>query len=876
MNEGGSVIMRLSVRVKLSALMIIMVGAAILITGFLKYQQEKVEAVDTLGERLLAIAQTAAPLIDGDKHQWVSDPEDSSGPFFEEIREQLLEIKEENHLATAVYTLRSQAMSSGTRRPSALSPFTLLGGTYKTRFVVMTNDPPFVGQDYILLDEMRSAFQGVPTRTGIYENLIGRWLSAFAPIKRSDGVIDGILGVDYRVDVFLDDLAKRRANILRYSVIGALVAVMAALLFAQMIFVGPVNALARATKAFKAGRYDEPVLGPEEKLPLYWRLKRRVPDEVEYLAETLEEMRLALKEKIEELETVNRDLEARSRELTEATNFLNNVLEASTEYAIIALDLDGTILTFNEGARRTYGYSPEEMVGRRSLVALLAPASRDDGTSEAMFSKASAEGRFEGEMERHDAEGRSFPVHVALTLRRDDEGRPIGFVEVSRDITERVRMQRQLQDYADNLQQMVVERTEQLRIARDKYKALFETVPVGIFQCGIDGTFTSINPAGAEILGYASPAEVEGRLKASELYSSLAEQDRLEAAFAQSDQPVVKDYLIQLKRRDGAPFWAEVSCRLLMDEAGEPTAMEGVMRDVTERIQLHRQIQEHAENLERLARELEIKNKELLIQNERVLEANRLKSQFLANMSHELRTPMNAIIGFTELVLEDARGALSTRQQENLRRVSKNSHHLLNLINDILDLSKIEAGRMDVVPESVDLREVVDTALMTVQPLLKGKDVKVKTDLQASERLLTTDKHKLRQVLVNLLSNAIKFTPSGSVSLEARSLDGRLELRVVDTGIGIAEKDQNIIFDEFRQIDGTSTREVGGTGLGLAITKKLVELLGGNISVESEMGMGSTFIVELPLTVLPRTAAALEAESLQAAEDTSREDHPPG
>jgi PAS domain S-box-containing protein len=663
---------------------------------------------------------------------------------------------------------------------------------------------------------------------------------------------------------------------LRYSVIGALVAVVAALLFAQMIFVGPVNTLARATQALKAGRYDEPILGPDDKIPLYWRLKRLMPDEVEHLAETLEEMRQALKEKLGELESVNRDLEARGRELTEATNFLNNVLEASTEYAIIALDLDGTILTFNEGARRTYGYSPDTMVGRQSLAALLPDGDREAGTSKEVLAKAKVEGRFEGEMERIDASGRSFPTHVALTLRRDDEGRPLGFVEVSRDITERVKMERQLQNYADNLQQMVIERTEQLRIARDKYKTLFDTVPVGIFQCTIDGTFTSINPTGAQILGYSMPEEVEGKLTASRLYHNPADQARLEAAFAQSDQPVVEDYLLQLKRRDDTPFWAEVSCRLLIDEAGEPTVMEGVMRDVTERIILQRQIQEHAEHLERLARELEVKNKELLIQNERVLEANRLKSQFLANMSHELRTPMNAIIGFTELVLEDARVALSTRQQDNLRKVSKNSNQLLNLINDILDLSKIEAGRMDVVPERVDLGEVVEAAWTTVQPLLKGKEVEVETELDASVPSLFTDKHKLRQVLVNLLSNAIKFTPSGSVRLVARSGDGRLELLVVDTGMGIAQEDKEIIFDEFRQIDGTSTREVGGTGLGLAITKKLVELLGGTIKVESEVGKGSTFIVEVPVTVLPRTAAAIEAEAARTAEELGSEDHPPG
>ncbi len=180
---------------------------------------------------------------------------------------------------------------------------------------------------------------------------------------------------------------------------------------------------------------------------------------------------------------------------------------------------------------------------------------------------------------------------------------------------------------------------------------------------------------------------------------------------------------------------------------------------------------------------------------------------------------------------------------------------------------------MEVVPERVELRDVVDAAWTTVQPLLKGKEVEVGTELDDSVPRLITDKHKLRQVLVNLLSNAIKFTPRGSVRLYARSGDGRLELRVVDTGIGIAEKDQEVIFDEFRQVDGTSTREVGGTGLGLAITRKLVELLGGTIKVESEEGKGSTFVVDIPVTVLPRTAAAMEVTG--GAEDLDSEDYTP-
>ncbi|OGG45101.1 MAG: hypothetical protein A3F84_11785 [Candidatus Handelsmanbacteria bacterium RIFCSPLOWO2_12_FULL_64_10] len=239
-------------------------------------------------------------------------------------------------------------------------------------------------------------------------------------------------------------------------------------------------------------------------------------------------------------------------------------------------------------------------------------------------------------------------------------------------------------------------------------------------------------------------------------------------------------------------------------------------------------------------------------QNRQIQEANRLKSQFLANMSHELRTPMNAIIGFTNLVLRRAGDVLPERQRENLTKVKLSADHLLNLINDILDLSKIEAGRVDIQKKWFDMKELIAGCCATVSPLVK-EGVALNHEVAGDVREAHSDEARLRQIIINLLSNALKFTEKGEVkilvtrqpSLVARS--EALEIAVSDTGIGIPADALGYIFDEFRQVDGSSTRQYGGTGLGLSITKKLTELLGGTIGVESAVGKGSTFTVRIPV-----------------------------
>lgn len=259
------------------------------------------------------------------------------------------------------------------------------------------------------------------------------------------------------------------------------------------------------------------------------------------------------------------------------------------------------------------------------------------------------------------------------------------------------------------------------------------------------------------------------------------------------------------------------------------------------------QIKKQNETLVELSKQLKTKAEELALQKEKAEESTKLKSQFLASMSHELRTPMNSILGLTELILEKA--PLSGKNKERLEVVLKSGKRLMSLINDILDLSKIEVGKMEIRDEDVLLEEIIEEVLSTVTPLALEKGLSFNVQRKCNTRIIiNTDRGRVTQVLINLLGNAIKFTEKGKVELIVSfTADRMLKLSVVDSGIGISAENQILIFEEFRQLDGTTTRKYSGTGLGLAICKKIIDLLGGKIWVDSFEGRGSTFSFTIPL-----------------------------
>ena len=250
---------------------------------------------------------------------------------------------------------------------------------------------------------------------------------------------------------------------------------------------------------------------------------------------------------------------------------------------------------------------------------------------------------------------------------------------------------------------------------------------------------------------------------------------------------------------------------------------------------------------EKFTAELTLANRELELRNREIEQANRLKSEFLASMSHELRTPLHTIIGFSELLGEELEGPLNTKQKRFIDHVHKDSLHLLELINEILDISKIEAGKLTMHPEAFNVFDAVAEVLGSIAPVAAAKSISLEHPTAAT-LMISADRVRFKQILYNLLSNAVKFTPAnGKVSVDCSIADSIAQFSVSDTGIGIPEHEHAAIFEKFHQVGSTTKGVREGTGLGLPITKYLVEQHGGQIWVESKQGFGSRFYFSLPL-----------------------------
>jgi signal transduction histidine kinase len=274
-----------------------------------------------------------------------------------------------------------------------------------------------------------------------------------------------------------------------------------------------------------------------------------------------------------------------------------------------------------------------------------------------------------------------------------------------------------------------------------------------------------------------------------------------------------------------------------------------VLRDVTD---LRRAANELEDRIRAATAGLADQNTRLQWQSRELEKANRLKSEFLASMSHELRTPINALIGYASLMLDRIYGDLTARQEEGLSRIQGAAQHLLALINDILDLAKIEAGRMPLHLEDITLGDIVTEISQQIEPLVKKKSLTFTVEMPSKDLSLYTDRTKVKQILLNLLSNAVKFTHHGGIWVTISKDEEDLRFDVRDTGIGIRATDLESIWEDFRQVDQSRTREFGGTGLGLSITRKLVDTLGGHVFAESVYGKGSTFTVVLPIRSVSR------------------------
>ncbi len=392
-----------------------------------------------------------------------------------------------------------------------------------------------------------------------------------------------------------------------------------------------------------------------------------------------------------------------------------------------------------------------------------------------------------------------------------------------------------------------------LREREAQIRLLLDSTAEAIYGIDTFGICTFVNPSCVKMLGYKEVSELLGENMHRLIHHSRidgipypVEQSPIYKAFKQGKGAHVDDEVLWRANGDSFPveYWSYPIRR-----EGEIIGAVVTFNDISERRQAEAELVQHRELLEDLVAERTL---ELATARDQALQATRAKSEFLANMSHELRTPLNSIIGFTGIIKGKLAGPINQEQAKQLGMVYKSAQHLLSLINDILDLSKVEAGKTEVTKEDFDLAALINELQGLLQPQLKTKGLVLEVDIKCAAEVIHTDRGKLRQVLINLLSNAVKFTDSGVIGLRVRQEKKEIIFTISDSGIGIDQNQLEHIFDAFHQVEGSDTRLYPGTGLGLAISKHFIDLLGGKIGVESQLGKGSTFIIQLPYVGLSK------------------------
>ncbi len=489
------------------------------------------------------------------------------------------------------------------------------------------------------------------------------------------------------------------------------------------------------------------------------------------------------------------------------------IFEASPD-AILQVDRQGRIVLANTLAGRMFQYAPEELLGRR--VDELAPErfrGGHEGYREHYQAKPVMRPMGSGlDLWARRAGGSEFPVDITLSPLDTGDGPQV--MCVVRDLTERKHAEEALRRQAQ-----LIEASHDAIIVREPAGAVLQW-----------------NAGAAETYGWPA-SEALGQMTHTLFQTGFpVSQETMETALNREGR---WDGELEHTRRDGARITVESRHILVRGADGAAVAVLEVNRDITQRKAAEAAVRD-------LNARLAATNKELELRNREVERANRLKSEFLASMSHELRTPLNAIIGFSDLLAEQTSGALSAKQQRFVNHIQQGARHLLALINDILDLSKVEAGRLELNREDVPVALVLAEVLNSIRAAAAAKNIAVHSSI-GPDVTVFADRMRFQQILVNLLGNAVKFTPGGGrIWVDASARRGRLTISVSDTGLGIPVEEQEAIFDAFHQAGATTKGVKEGTGLGLAITRRLVEEHGGRIWVESEAGKGARLSFTLP------------------------------
>jgi len=494
----------------------------------------------------------------------------------------------------------------------------------------------------------------------------------------------------------------------------------------------------------------------------------------------------------------------------EGTGLHRLLVESVQDYAIFALDTKGIVLSWNAGAERFKGYKESEIVGKHYSI-FYPPEDIAAGKPQRLMETATKEGHVEDEGWRVRKDGSLFWADVVITALRDKSGKLVGFAKVTRDLTERRLAE------------------EALRASEERFRLIVMNVKdYGIFMLDTKGNVISWNIGAERIKGYTAD-EIIGR-HFSVFYPAkdvAAKKPAMELRVAAKEGRFEdEDWRV---RKDGSLFWANVIITALRGDTGELIGFAKVTRDLTER----KKSEERAIADARRVAEAEA--------------ANRTKSEFLAAMSHELRTPLNAIGGYTELMEMGVAGPVTEHQHDYLNRVRNSQQHLLAIINDLLNYSRIESGQVTYELERVDLHDVVSTVLTMVTPQATQKQIEVVHGPCGEKVFARADRLKTEQIVLNLLSNAVKFTAEGGKVTATCAISGsEASISVSDTGIGIPADKQAEIFEPFVQLGRSLSTIKEGAGLGLAISRDLARAMQGEIVVASEMGRGSTFTLTLP------------------------------
>ncbi len=537
------------------------------------------------------------------------------------------------------------------------------------------------------------------------------------------------------------------------------------------------------------------------------------------------------------------------------------LVDSVADYAIFALDEAGRVANWNEGAKRLYRVDAETIVGQH-FSRFYAPSDVERGKPQRGLAEARRNGRFEDEGWRLRGDGTRFWAHVVITPLQD-EGHVKGFAKITRDTTEWRR--------AETAIRILAEASELCASALDYEATLHEIVRLAVPQLADgcvtyvleqDGTVCRIEAAHSDTdtdallseLLHHTDAEPEGlppivrrvlQTRRPELISEIAPPD-FEELFGGGE-------LRELGRR------IDLRSEMIVPLIAQGEAV-GVMRFLSCDVERPFEVSDLivGEKLANLAAAA-IHNTWLYAEAQR---ANEAKSKFLAIMSHELRTPLNAILGYTDLLLAGIPKHIPAESEEQVDSVRRAALHLSELIEEILTFARIEAGQEEAQFQAVDLGVLIDEVRHLIEPLARGKSLDFSAAIEGEISGLVTDPRRLRQILLNLLSNAVKFTAEGWVKLSIYEVPGKVRFEVADSGRGIAPEHLALVFEPFWQADQNTTRAAPGTGLGLSVVRQLARLLGGDVRVESELGVGTTFTMEIPLN-----AAALAAKPEPA--DTS-------